>query len=146
MQLSVAETTTSLNPTTTQQSFGRPRPSNHLSSRHSLGLRLHTEPAFIHEATAVPEPPPQQQSNDTNAPFHPSVLADRSVLLAEPAPASGSAEQAPVARTAPIQQPGSLEQTNPSLRRWPQTETHVFFHPGSSESSRPTELHNTTQQ
>lgn len=153
LQLPTVETATSLNPNTTQQSFGHPRPSNHLSSRRSLGLRLHSEPTFIHEATAVPEPPQQHNIRDaaTNGPVHPCVLADRSVHLPEPAPSSGSTEQASVAQASPVQQPGSLEQMNPSFHRWSQMQTHVFyqedqFQPGSSESSRPTALHNTTQQ
>ncbi|XP_078130883.1 mitotic checkpoint serine/threonine-protein kinase BUB1 isoform X4 [Sander vitreus] len=74
-QLSVAETATSLNPNPTQQPFGRPRPSNRLSSRRSLGLRLHTEPTFIHEAAAA-DPPGQQ---------HSTAAADGSVHLPPPA-------------------------------------------------------------
>lgn len=154
LQPPTVETATSLNPNTTQQSFGRPRPSNHLSSRRSLGLRLHSEPTSIHEATAVPEPPQQQNSiRDavTNGPVHPSVLADRSVHLPESAPSSGSTEQASVAQASPVQQPGSLEQMSPSFHRRLQSQTHLFyqehqFQPGSSESSRPAALHNTTQQ
>ncbi|XP_039637397.1 mitotic checkpoint serine/threonine-protein kinase BUB1 isoform X3 [Perca fluviatilis] len=74
-QLSVAEKATSLNPDPTQQPFGRARPSNRLSNRRSLGLRLHHEPPFIHEAAAA-DPPPQQ---------HSTAAADGSVGLPPPA-------------------------------------------------------------
>ncbi|KAM7395839.1 hypothetical protein PAMA_007224 [Pampus argenteus] len=65
-RLSVIETATGLTPNPTQKAFGLPRPSNCLSSRRSLGLRLFSEPIFIEEASAVPEL--VQQQSDTRIP------------------------------------------------------------------------------
>ncbi|XP_044025669.1 LOW QUALITY PROTEIN: mitotic checkpoint serine/threonine-protein kinase BUB1 [Siniperca chuatsi] len=124
-RLSVVETATSLNPNPTQQSFGRPRPSNRPSSRRSLGLRLHTEPTFIQDAAAAVPEPPQQQNNtraaDTNtlsseASLHPSVLADRSAHLPKSATTSMSTDRASVVQTSMVQ-PVSFEQMNLSLHR-----------------------------
>ncbi|XP_041814693.1 mitotic checkpoint serine/threonine-protein kinase BUB1 [Chelmon rostratus] len=163
---SVVETSTGLNPNPTQQSFGCPRPSNHLSSRCSLGLRLHNEPTFFHEAAAFPEPPQQQNNTrtaDTNAPssaasLHPSVLTDRRIHLPNPAPTSLSTDQASVVQTsmAPpqtAQQPAPFEQMNQSLHRPAGTSavnTEVScqddqVHPGSAEDGQPPEHHTTHQ-
>lgn len=166
LQPSVVETSTGLNPNPTQQSFGCPRPSNHLSSRCSLGLRLHNEPTFFHEAAAFPEPPQQQNNTrtaDTNAPssaasLHPSVLTDRRIHLPNPAPTSLSTDQASVVQTsmAPpqtAQQPAPFEQMNQSLHRPAGTSavnTEVScqddrVHPGSAEDGQPPEHHTTHQ-
>lgn len=124
----------------TQQPSGRPRPSHRLSSRRSLGLRLHTEPTFIHEAAAaaiaIPEqPPPPQQSSVTNT--HPSVLADRSVHLAKPTAAAGSTEESGDTQSSAVQQEGHPQQKNPPLQQWT---------PFDEGSSRPAELHAAVQQ
>lgn len=125
----------------TQQPSGQPRPSHRVSSRRSLGLRLHTEPTFIHEAAAtaaiaIPEqPPPPQQSAVTNA--HPSVLADRSVHLPKPSAAPGSTEETGDTRSSAAQQEGRPQQENPPLQRWT---------PFDEGSSRPAELHAAVQQ
>ncbi|XP_008296329.1 mitotic checkpoint serine/threonine-protein kinase BUB1 [Stegastes partitus] len=123
-RLPVAEATNSFLPDPPQQSFGRPRPSNRLSSRRSLGLRLHTEPTFIQEATYIPEPPPQQQQQqrtaDTNAlssevSHHPSVLADCSIhqSAATSVPTDlESVVQASMVQFQSVQQPVSFEQAN----------------------------------
>ncbi|XP_037607527.1 mitotic checkpoint serine/threonine-protein kinase BUB1 isoform X1 [Sebastes umbrosus] len=121
-RLSAVETATSLFPNPTQHSFGRPRPSNRLSSRRSLGLRLHTEPAFIQETAAVPEPP-QQHLNagaaaDTSplsskVSHHAPVLADRSVHLPQSAPTSSAS----AVRTSMVQQLVGFEQMKLSLHR-----------------------------
>lgn len=157
LQLSVVETATSLNPNPTQQAFGHPRPSNRLSSRRSLGLRLHTEPTFIQEAAAVPEPPPQQNYTwaalSSEASLHPPVLTDRSIHLPNSAPTSVSADQAPVVQTSMVPQPVSFEQMNLSLHRpacVSAVNTDVFcqddrVRPRSSENDRPPE-HNATHQ
>ncbi|KAM6915489.1 mitotic checkpoint serine/threonine-protein kinase BUB1 [Xenentodon cancila] len=58
-----------------QQVFTRPPPSNRLSSRRSLGLRLHTEPPLIHDIAAATE----QQSLEVSR--HPSVAPDGSAHL-----------------------------------------------------------------
>lgn len=126
----------------TQQPCGRPRPSHRLSSRRSLGLRLHTEPTFIHEAAAaaatiaIPEQlPPPQQSSITNT--HPSVLADRSVHLPKPTVPPGSTEETGDTRSSAVQQEGPTQQKNPPLQRWT---------PFDEGSSRPAELHAAVQQ
>ncbi|XP_042358797.1 mitotic checkpoint serine/threonine-protein kinase BUB1 isoform X2 [Plectropomus leopardus] len=165
-RLPVMETATTLNPNPTQQSFGHPQPSNRLSSRRSLGLRLLTEPTFIQEAIAISEPPQQQHNSraaDTHAQssevsLHPSVLADRSIRLPQSVPTSASADGEPVAQTSLVQprsveQPGSFEQVNLSLHS-PACVSAVDndvlcqddgAQPGSSENCRPEER-NTAQQ
>ncbi|XP_035850966.1 mitotic checkpoint serine/threonine-protein kinase BUB1 isoform X4 [Sander lucioperca] len=100
-RLSAAETATSLNPNPTQQPFGRPRPSNRLSSRRSLGLRLHTEPTFIHEAAAAADPPRQQ---------HSTAAADGSVHLPPPPSVAPAWTVPPRSAQLPV-----FEQTDPSL-------------------------------
>nr|XP_033503878.1 mitotic checkpoint serine/threonine-protein kinase BUB1 isoform X1 [Epinephelus lanceolatus] len=161
--LPAVEPATTLNPNPTQQSFGRPQPSNRLSSRRSLGLRLHTEPTFIQEAITVPQPPQlQQQHNttaaDTNTPspevsLHPSILADRSIHLPQSALTSASTDRAPIVQASMVQQPASFEQMNLSLHK-PACISAVNTdalcqdngaQPGGSESCRPEE-HNTTHQ
>lgn len=62
-QPSVTETATGVNPNPTHQALGRPPSWSRPSSRRSLGLRLHTDPAFIQEAAVTSDPP--QQSNGT---------------------------------------------------------------------------------
>ncbi|XP_071324022.1 mitotic checkpoint serine/threonine-protein kinase BUB1 isoform X2 [Trachinotus anak] len=121
-RLPVVETAPSLNPNPTQQPLGRPRPSNRLSSRRSLGLRLHTEPTFIQEAAAVPEPPQQQNhirpvDTDTlssEASHHHPVLADRSVHLPED---QVSVVQTSMVQPQSVQQPAIFKQMNLSLHR-----------------------------
>lgn len=124
----------------TQQPSGRPRPSHRLSSRRSLGLRLYTEPTFIHEAAAaaiaIPEQlPPPQQSSVANT--HPSVLADRSIHLPKPTAAPDSTEETGDTRSSAVQQEGHPQQKNPPLQRWT---------PFDEGSSRPAELHAAVQQ
>ncbi|KAM8726020.1 mitotic checkpoint serine/threonine-protein kinase BUB1 isoform 1-T1 [Acanthopagrus schlegelii] len=128
-RLPVVEGATGLNPNPIQQSFGHPRPSNRLSSRRSLGLRLHTEPTFIHEAAATPEPHQQQDESNTRVAeahtlsterfHHPSVPTDRSVHLPNAAPTF--TDQAFVVQPSMVQprsvQPVSFEQMNPLLHR-----------------------------
>ncbi|XP_034999625.2 mitotic checkpoint serine/threonine-protein kinase BUB1 isoform X2 [Hippoglossus stenolepis] len=123
-KLSVVEAAAYPNPHPTQNPFGRPRPSNHLSSRRSLGLSLHAESTFTQEAAAaaaaMPAPPlwlNHAQPADTNTlssdvSHHPSVLADRSIHLPSSAAAAAPAHQAPLAL-----QPVSYEQVNLSLHR-----------------------------
>ncbi|XP_069028662.1 uncharacterized protein [Embiotoca jacksoni] len=86
-QLCAAEPATSGNPDPSQHASGCPRPSDRLSSRNSLGLRLHTEPAFIHEAAEPPPPPPPQQTDALRSEIshHASVPADAEPPLHEPA-------------------------------------------------------------
>ncbi|XP_053193454.1 mitotic checkpoint serine/threonine-protein kinase BUB1 [Scomber japonicus] len=130
-RLSVVETAIGPNPNLTQNPFGRPRPSNSLSSRRSLGLRLHTEPTFIQEPSAFPFPEPVQQlsrtmTTDPNAlssavSHHPSVLGDRSVHLPTMDGAS-SVTQASMVQPPSVQPPSvqlgmSFEQMNLSLHR-----------------------------
>ncbi|KAM6992345.1 mitotic checkpoint serine/threonine-protein kinase BUB1 [Tautogolabrus adspersus] len=145
-----AEAATNLNPDPTQHPFGRPRPSLGLSSRHSLGLRLHVEPTFFQDASAVPE------SVDINplssaASHHPSVLSDRSIHVPEPAAAAApSADQASVFQTWAIYQSTSLEQVNQSLHRPPcvsadELRREEEEQPSRSDDRRPQE-HNTTHQ
>ncbi|XP_032399512.1 mitotic checkpoint serine/threonine-protein kinase BUB1 [Etheostoma spectabile] len=160
--LSAADTATSLNPNPTQQPFGRPRPSNRLSNRRSLGLRLHSEPPFIHEAAADP---PRQQ--------HSTVAADRSVHLLPPAPVApasvASASVAPAWTVQPrsAQLPVGFEQTDPLLHRSVLADRSIhlpppasadptsvagnpgalrqdgWVHPGSSQTCHPQEGHPT---
>lgn len=166
LQFPVVEGATGLNPNPTQQSFGHPRPVNRLSSRRSLGLRLHTEPTFIHEAAATPEPPQQQdESNPRVAEAHtlssegfrpPFVPTDRSVHSPNPAPTF--TDQAFVVQPSMVQprtvQPVSFEQTNLSLHRPACTSganTYGFCRDdqaqlGSSENWCPPEQNNTTHQ
>lgn len=154
-QLSVLEPAISLPVHPTQQPPGCPRPSNRLSSRRSLGLRLHTEHTYIHKAAAVPEPLQQQSAVRAAATnLHhilPSVSSDRSIHLPKPAPTSGSVGQTSVTQTSMFQQPGSLEQMQSSLRQEAPMHTDVFcqdngVQPDSSESNRPAELCVATQQ
>ncbi|XP_070705313.1 mitotic checkpoint serine/threonine-protein kinase BUB1 isoform X2 [Pempheris klunzingeri] len=154
--LSVVETAPGLNPHPTQQSFGRPRPSNRPSSRRSLGLRLHNEPAFIHEAAVAPEPPRQQDDPEaadslplsSEASWRPSALPDRSVHLPNPAPAPAHTEQAASAQTSlgpwvpqSVQLPVAFEQMNLSLHRPACVSAlNADVQPGGSENRRPLEL------
>ncbi|KAI3364637.1 hypothetical protein L3Q82_011420 [Scortum barcoo] len=141
---SVVETATSLNPHPTQQAFGPPRLSNRLSSRRSLGLRLHTEPTFIQEATAIVEPPPQQCSSRAALSCS---LQDRSVHLPQATPTSEPADLMPVVQTSMAPQPASFERANLSLHRpasFSAANTDVFcqddqVQPHSSENYRPLE-------
>ncbi|XP_070782386.1 mitotic checkpoint serine/threonine-protein kinase BUB1 [Enoplosus armatus] len=146
-RLPVVETASSMNPNPTQQAFGRPRPSNRLSSRRSLGLRLHTEPTFIQEASAVPEPPQQQNSGRAAdaLSLHPSVLADRSIHLPQSAPTPVSTDRVPVVQTSMLR-PVSFEQMNPSLHR-PAciSAVNTDVQPSSLENCRPQEHHTTHQ-
>ncbi|XP_056260617.1 mitotic checkpoint serine/threonine-protein kinase BUB1 isoform X1 [Seriola aureovittata] len=164
-RLPVVETAPSVNPDPPQLPLARPRPSNRLSSRRSLGLRLHTEPTFIPDA-AVPEPPLQQnhiRPVDTYAlssevSHHASVLADRSVHLPASAAASVSTDQASVVQTSmvepqSVQRPVSFQQMNLSLHRADGVCAvnndvlcqNAAVQPRSWESCRPAEQ-NTTHQ
>ncbi|XP_070843366.1 mitotic checkpoint serine/threonine-protein kinase BUB1 [Chaetodon trifascialis] len=150
-RLSAVETSTGLNPNPTQQSFGRPRPSNHPSSRRSLGLRLHTEPTFIHEAAVAPEPLHQQSSTNalsSGVSRQPSALTDRSIHLPNSTPASLSIDRAMVPPQA-AQQPVLFEHMKPPLHR-PAVNTDAFCqddraHPGSTENRQLPE-HNAAHQ
>ncbi|XP_069371690.1 mitotic checkpoint serine/threonine-protein kinase BUB1 isoform X2 [Paralichthys olivaceus] len=155
-QLSVVEAAACPSPHPTQNPFGHPLPSNHLSSRRSLGLTLHAEPPFVQEASAaaMPAPPPQwnhTQPADTNTlrsnvSHHPSVLADRSIHLPKSATTSAPADQASLAL-----QPVSFEQINLSLHRpapFSAVDANVLSHgasvqPDRWESGRP-QGHNAT--
>ncbi|KAM4521808.1 mitotic checkpoint serine/threonine-protein kinase BUB1 [Odontesthes bonariensis] len=97
-----------------QTSCGRPRPSNHLSSRRSLGLRLHTEPAFVQEAAAFSDAPQQHGdgiAEGSEVSHHPSVLPDGSAGFPKSGGASASVLQDSVV------QPGGFQQTDPALIR-----------------------------
>lgn len=111
----LSETATSLNTNPTQHSSGRQRPSNSLSSRRSLGLRLHTEPAVVHNAAAVVDDPPPEQRNitddhqdqqhhDPQERCHPSILTDRSVPLPNHVMMLGVAVEESVVQTAAAEQ------------------------------------------
>ncbi|XP_051264964.1 mitotic checkpoint serine/threonine-protein kinase BUB1 isoform X2 [Dicentrarchus labrax] len=154
-RLPVAETATSLNPNPTQQSFGRPRPSNRPSNRRSLGLRLHTEPTFIHEAAAAPEPLQwQSETQSSEGTPSPSVLADRSVHCPAPAPTSAPVAQTLTVQPRSVQQAVSFEQMNVSLHRpacVPAADADVLcwdgrVQPSSSENCRPSEHNASTHQ
>lgn len=154
LQLPAVETAASLNPDPTQQPFGRPRPSNRLSSRRSLGLRLHTEPAFIQEATAVPEPPPPPLQNHTRpddrntlsseVSHHPSVLAGHLPISAATPVSADPASLVQAVQPRSVQQPVSFEPMNRSSLHRPAcasaVNTDVFCQDG-----RPQE-HSTTHQ
>ncbi|XP_018530145.1 mitotic checkpoint serine/threonine-protein kinase BUB1 isoform X1 [Lates calcarifer] len=153
-RLPAVETAASLNPDPTQQPFGRPRPSNRLSSRRSLGLRLHTEPAFIQEATAVPEPPPPPLQNHTRpddrntlsseVSHHPSVLAGHLPISAATPVSADPASLVQAVQPRSVQQPVSFEPMNLSSLHRPAcasaVNTDVFCQDG-----RPQE-HSTTHQ
>lgn len=128
--LQLSETATSLNTNPTQHSSGHQRPSNSLSSRRSLGLRLHTEPAVVHKAaTVIPDPPQEQrnitddnqdqQHHDPHERCHPSILTERSVPLPYHVMTSGVAVEESVVQTA------AAEQTNTSLHKSAENE-NVF--------------------
>lgn len=93
-RMSVVKPASALDPGPTPQIFGRPRPSNLLSSRRSLGLRLNTE-------STVSEPPQQQDPTgaadttrlSSEVSHHPSVLADGSVHLPTLTPVAQPAVQ-----------------------------------------------------
>lgn len=93
VQTAVVESSAAVNMNSTQHSSGRPHLSSRRSSRRSLGLRLHTEPTFIHEALAV-MPGQYQEERDVTASYPDEtpcspVLPDRGVQLpaaAEPSP------------------------------------------------------------
>lgn len=116
----LSETATSRNTNPTQHSSGRQRPSNSLSSRRSLGLRLHTEPGV------VPDPPQEQRNitddhqdqkpHDPHERCHPSVLTDRSVPLPNHVMTSGVAVEESVVQTA------AAEETNTSLHKSVETD------------------------
>ncbi|XP_054474545.1 LOW QUALITY PROTEIN: mitotic checkpoint serine/threonine-protein kinase BUB1 [Anoplopoma fimbria] len=118
---SPVEAATSLDPDPTQQPFGRPRPSNRLSNRRSLGLRFHNESTFVQEASAAVAERPRQQldSRAANAlssevSHHAPHLADRSVHLPTYASTSASTEQASAVQTwmfesRSLQQTGGFE-------------------------------------
>ncbi|XP_060948052.1 mitotic checkpoint serine/threonine-protein kinase BUB1 [Limanda limanda] len=133
----VVEAAACLNPHPTQNPFGRPSPSNHLSSRRSLGLSSHAESAFTQEAAAPAEPLSSEVSH------HPSVLAERSVHLP---PASVSAS-APAHWASLALPPVSHEQRNLSLHRpapFSAVDADIFSHDASVlperwQSGRPQE-------
>ncbi|XP_029903792.1 mitotic checkpoint serine/threonine-protein kinase BUB1 isoform X2 [Myripristis murdjan] len=128
-QVSEAEPAASVNPPLTQHSFGQPRPSNRLSSRLSLGLRLHSEPTFIHETSTAPEPPQQESltraasinTQSSEVSHHASLLADRSVC------SSGSAQvstqvfsaRASLVHPRPVEQPAAFEPSSFSAPQRP---------------------------
>ncbi|XP_041832462.1 mitotic checkpoint serine/threonine-protein kinase BUB1 isoform X3 [Melanotaenia boesemani] len=103
-QTSAAQTNSDL----LSQPFARPRPSNHRNSRRSLGLRLHTEPPFIHEAAAVPEPP---LTSDVS--HHSSVLPDSSALKSEATPLPSDPQS--VVQTSTVQQNVDFQRASTSL-------------------------------
>ncbi|KAG7220516.1 hypothetical protein INR49_018043 [Caranx melampygus] len=159
----VPEPAPTLNSNPLQLSAARPRPSNRLSSRRSLGLRLHTEPTFIQEA-AITAPVvvldlPLQQNHirpvETSAvssegSHHPTVLADRSVHLPKESAASVPTDRTSmVQQPQMVQQPLSLQQMNLSLHRPAAASvvnTDAAAHPGSWENRQPPEHNTTTQQ
>lgn len=125
VQTAVVGSSAAMNMNSTQHSLGHPHLSSRRSSRRSLGLRLHTEPTFIHEALAV-MPDQYQEERDVTAPdpdetLCPPVLPDRSVQLpavAEPSPVLQVAEAEQVA---PLLREGSFE--NVLLQEDPETNT-----------------------
>ncbi|XP_034755751.1 mitotic checkpoint serine/threonine-protein kinase BUB1-like isoform X2 [Etheostoma cragini] len=131
-RLSAAETATSLNPNPTQQPVGRPRPSNRLSNRRSLGLRLHSEPPFIHDCAA--DPLRQQHSTaaaDTSVDLPPPAsVASASVALASVPSASVASAWTVWPRSAQL--PVGFEQTDPLLHRSVLAERSVHLPPPAS--------------
>ncbi|XP_030578299.1 mitotic checkpoint serine/threonine-protein kinase BUB1 isoform X2 [Archocentrus centrarchus] len=145
----VSETANSLS--LCQPSFERPPPSNRLSSRRSLGLRLHSDPTFIREAAALHVPPHQQRIDGTaNIPcsavsHHPSVLADRSVGLQRSAASSVPTGEESVLRVSvvqppSVQQPVSFETADLQLHRAACSSAVNADVLSSSDSSPPPEL------
>ncbi|KAM7368280.1 hypothetical protein PAMP_014515 [Pampus punctatissimus] len=121
-RLSVVETATGLTPNPTQKAFGLPRPSNCLSSRRSLGLRLLSEPTFIQEASAVPEL--VQQRSDTRTPDTNALSSEASGPVSEQDDGSVHLPKTtlPVVQALPVhpqsvQLSGSFEQMNLSHHR-----------------------------
>lgn len=109
-QTAVVETSAAMNINPTQHSSGPPQLSSRRSSRRSLGLRLHTEPTFIHEALAAAPDQNQEErkvtSSDPDERLCPPALTDRRVR----SPASAATERSPVLQAA------AAEQIAPSLR------------------------------
>ncbi|XP_067338875.1 mitotic checkpoint serine/threonine-protein kinase BUB1 isoform X2 [Channa argus] len=155
-RLPVVEPAAGLNPNPTQQTFGHPRPSNRLSSRRSLGLRLCMEPTFIQESAAVSDPPQHQKSTrptdahplSSHVSQHPSGLADRSIHLPKSTLTLLCTDQFTEV------QPGSFNQINQSLHRpacIPGGKMDIPEHqdaqhqPNTLEKCR-TQEHNTTDQ
>ncbi|XP_072218984.1 mitotic checkpoint serine/threonine-protein kinase BUB1-like [Leuresthes tenuis] len=100
-----------------QTSCGRPRPSNHLSSRRSLGLRLHTEPAFVQEAAAVsgaPQPHGNSIAVSSAVSQHPSVLPDRGAGSPTSGGASGPTDPPSLVQDSVVQ-PGGFERAAAAL-------------------------------
>ncbi|XP_056872442.1 mitotic checkpoint serine/threonine-protein kinase BUB1 isoform X1 [Takifugu flavidus] len=119
-QTAVVETSAAMNINPTQHSTGPPQLSSRRSSRRSLGLRLLTEPTFIHEALAVVPDQYQEERKVTSSDpderlCHPA-LTDRSVRSPTSAPTSASTEPSPVLQAA------AAEQMAPSLRGVSSTE------------------------
>lgn len=152
----VAETANSLSLGLTQPSFERPPPSNRLSSRRSLGLRLHSEPTFVREAAALHEPPRQQRIDGTAniqcsaVSHHPSVLADRSVGLQKSAASSMPTDQESVLQVSAVQppsvqQPVSFETTDLQLHGAACSSALNADVLSSSDSCPPPELNGTHQ-
>ncbi|XP_034534460.1 mitotic checkpoint serine/threonine-protein kinase BUB1 isoform X2 [Notolabrus celidotus] len=124
-RLPAGEAASHLNPL--QHPFGRPGPSLGLTSRRSLGLRLHIEST----ATVLepPLPPPPQAAEI----FHPSVLPDRSIHLPSLPTDHESAAQT-----------SSFEHMNRSLHRAAVNAEDGLQQSGVEEA--PAREHNTTQQ
>lgn len=111
-QTAVVETSAAL----TINSSGPPQLSSRRSSRRSLGLRLLTEPSFIHKAlTVVPDQYQEEREVTSSDPderlCHPA-LTDTSIRL----PTSAATEPSPVLQAA------AAEQVAPSLREVSSTE------------------------
>ncbi|XP_062266940.1 mitotic checkpoint serine/threonine-protein kinase BUB1 isoform X2 [Platichthys flesus] len=110
---SVVEAAACPNPHPTQNPFGLPRPSNHLSSRRSLGLSLHAESMFNQEApaaAAMPAPPlwlnhahPADTDTLSSDPsHHPSLFAERSIHCSALQPVSYEQRNLSLHRHAPF--------------------------------------------
>lgn len=119
-QTAVVETSAAMNINPTQHSSRPPQSSSRRSSRRSLGLRLLTEPTFIHKALAV-EPDHYQEerkvtsSDPDEGPCHPALI-DRSIPFPTSAPTSAATEPSPVLQAA------AAEQIAPSPREVSSTE------------------------
>lgn len=125
VQTAVVESSAAMNMNSTQHSSERPHLSSRRSSRRLLGLRLHTEPTFIHEALAV-MPGQYQEERDVTAAYHDEtlcspVLPNRSVQLPAAAEPSPVLQVAAAEQVAPLLREGSPE--NGLLQGDPETNT-----------------------
>ncbi|KAK2855846.1 hypothetical protein Q5P01_004581 [Channa striata] len=140
--LSVVEPAASLNFNPTQQTFGRPGPSDHLNSRCSLSLRLHTQETST--ASDLPQQPKHARPVDTHplSVQHPSVWPDSAIHLPKSALASVFPLQTTVGQTnQSLHRPACIPGGNLDL-----PEHQDDQHQPSSWGYCQTQEHNTTQR